>query len=500
MANGYDPPKLLPGQLDPSEVVPHVGPNGNYVIGARPGGYGSAVPTPSNGGGVPHAHVTANGVVMTPEHIRAMQQFLVNHGFKIAVDGVYGPETQTAAAAYRTHRPGAAPTWNANHGRAVKPSELSPQARVAVNTPPGNTPPAPPGKTPPRNLAGAQPTDPTSALIAALMGQGGNVGQMIDPNYYAAAAAAPDNAAVQSLLQEIALDPKQEAQNQYDISSWYGLNPKDPNYALSVLGRLGQAKAGDAGVASDAASNVSQIASALAGSIGGAANGGAGALAAAGANDAGMMGALGKANTDYADNMNPLLAAEARGQMLKDKAANSQALMDLQAQLAAARGQATADAANARGNAIGTNNSLAQQRFADKGNLLGIMAQMSAAGQKSQYTAAQIQHLMNENSPGAAYTTSYARAKGAADARAAAAGTKVDVNKTADNVMKALGLTDQTVPTASHLALAHQIGAQLRAQGLKPADPNFKKIGDALFGMFVDQHGRPLVAPPNWAI
>jgi hypothetical protein len=437
-------------------------------------------PTPNNGGGVPHAHVTANGVVMTPEHIRAMQQFLVNHGFKIAVDGVYGPETQTAAAAYRTHRPGAAPTWNANHGRAVKPSELSPQARVAVNTPPVGK-----GKNPPRSTAGVTP-DPTSALIASLFSQGGDVGQMIDPNYYAAAAAAPDNAAVQSLLQEIALDPKQEAQNQYDISSWYGLNPKDPNYALSVLGRLGQAKAGDAGVASDAASNVSQIASALAGSIGGAANGGAGALAAAGANDAGMMGALGKANTDYADNMNPLLAAEARGQMLKDKAANSQALMDLQAQLAAARGQATADAANARGNAIGTNNSLAQQRFADKGNLLGIMAQMSASGQKSALTAAQIQEML-------------ARAHHYATPTAPKTAS-VNLNNLQNQVASTLGVgTDHRLPANTNLGgVAHLVGTVLQAAKVPKTDPRYQRLAQTILASFLDSNGNPLQIPAGW--
>jgi hypothetical protein len=332
-----------------------------------------------------------------------------------------------------------------------------------------------------------------------LFSQGGDVGQMIDPNYYAAAAAAPDNAAVQSLLQEIALDPKQEAQNQYDISSWYGLNPKDPNYALSVLGRLGQAKAGDAGVASDAASNVSQIASALAGSIGGAANGGAGALAAAGANDAGMMGALGKANTDYADNMNPLLAAEARGQMLKDKAANQEALLALQQQLAEARGQAKSDAATARGNAIGTNNSLAQQRFADKGNLLGLLGQMDASGLKTEYTAAQIQHLMNEGNPASAYATSYARDRAAADVKAAVGGTGIDPTKVATAAASSIGLSSPTVPTNMHSQLAKAIGVNLRRY-LSPNDKRFKAIGDALFGMFVDEHGRPLVAPPDWTI
>jgi hypothetical protein len=431
------------------------------------------------------AHITSNGVVMTPEHIRAMQQFLVNHGFKIAVDGVYGPETQTAAAAYRTHRPGAAPTWNANHGYGVKPGELTPAAqaaRVAANAPPTPHDPSPQAHA----LAPPSAPDPTAALVAALMGQGGNVGQMIDPNYYAAAAAAPDNAAVQSLLQEIALDPKQEAQNQYDISSWYGLNPKDPNYALSVLGRLGQAKAGDAGVASDAASNVSQIASALAGSIGGAANGGAGALAAAGANDAGMMGALGKANTDYADNMNPLLAAEARGQMLKDKAANSQALMDLQAQLAAARGQATADAANARGNAIGTNNSLAQQRFADKGNLLGIMAQMSASGQKSALTAAQIQEML-------------ARAHHYATPTAPKTAS-VNLNNLQNQVASTLGVgTDHRLPANTNLGgVAHLVGTVLQAAKVPKTDPRYQRLAQTILASFLDSNGNPLQIPAGW--
>lgn len=394
MAN--NPPQQYQPWMTGSEAP--WGPNadgmgGTLLKNAPQGGTRPTQYAPDNSS-VPHGHhITANGVVMTPAHVKAMQQFLVNHGFQIAVDGVLGPETKSAAAAFRTHGGiGVAPSWNAQHGLDPSKTGLTPEARTQQTK--LNTPPSPPAKVPARVPTSAGAPDPISALLASMLGQGGNVGQMLDPNAQGTAAAAPDQSAIQSLLAQIALDPKQEAQNQYDISSWYGLNPKDPNYALSVLGRLGQARAGDAGVASDAASNVSDIASALAGSIGGSANGGAGALAAAGANDAGMMNALGKANTDYADNMNPLLAAEARGMMMKDKAANSQALMDLQAKLAAARGQSTADSAAARAAAIAANNSLDQQRFSNKGNLLDIMAQMQAAGQKGAYTQAQIQEML----------------------------------------------------------------------------------------------------------
>src|SRR5438105_3024804 len=64
---------------------------------------------------------TANlGHDMNPSQVRSMQQFLVNHGFQLTVDGVLGPLTQSAAAAFRSNHKGGE-DWNKSHGIGVHP-------------------------------------------------------------------------------------------------------------------------------------------------------------------------------------------------------------------------------------------------------------------------------------------------------------------------------------------------------------------------------------------
>jgi hypothetical protein len=428
---------------------------------------------------------------MTHMQVLAMQRFLVNHGFNIAQDGIYGPITKAAAAAFRKNHNGGE-AFNAAHGLGVHPADRSPVPRAGSGFNGGNT-----NENPGGTQSKMKP-DPTMSafnkLLASLLAGGGAVGTNFDAQSFGNAAAAPDEALASQVARQIAANPSQEAQNQFDISSWYGLDPSEPNYGLSVLGRLDQARDKDVQANTDAQANVSDIAKSLAGSIGGAANGASGSVLAAGADAAGMFGALGQEAKDYADTLNPLLVAEARGQMSREKAANSQALLGLQDQLAQARGQATADRAQGVETATDKNNGLAQQRFANQGNLLSILSQMMAVDPN--------QGFLND-------------AKSVAEISKIIAQTKKINNPTAKqpntlNLSTAYRALQQlsggsltpgsAIPTDQHVALAQNIATVLQSMGIAKSNPLYKAIGDQIFGSFVDQHGRPLVAPPSWAI
>lgn len=471
-------------------------------INTKPGPGPSKVPgVPVTSGVSEHGALQGNAARvaklpggMTREQVADMQRFLVNHGFNIAQDGVYGPLTKSAAAAFRANHKGAE-AWNAAHGLGVHPAKrgagTAPVPRAGSGAGDGTLPSDPPagGNTGGDSIMGAFNT-----LLASLLARGGQVGAGYDPKDFGNAAAAPDEATAAALASQIADNPGQEAQNQYDLSSWYGLDPTDQNYGISVLGRLATANDRNQTAATDTASNVSDIAKSLAGSIGGAANGASGSVLAAGADAAGLAKALGQTDASYAADMNPLLAAEARGQMAKEKASNALSLQGLKTQLAQARGQATADRAQGVMAAQDKNNAIDQQDFANQGNLLSTLTQLmavdpNATALKDAKSVAEIKQILARtrklNNP----TTTQP--------------TRVNLS-TAYAALKQLSggsLTPgQAIPTGQHAALAQNIATVLASMGITKSNPLYKQIGDQIFGSFVDQHGRPLVAPPNWGI
>lgn len=427
--------------------------------------------------------------VMTPSQVRAMQQFLVNHGFHLAQDGIYGAQTKSAALAFRTNHK-SADAWNSSHGIGVHAGN--------------NHPPEAPPSNNTRTLASSTPSGASNTagafgkLLKQLLGQGGNVGTNFNATALGNAAAAPDDALAATLARQATQNPKDEAQHQADISNWYGLDPKAASYKLSVLGRLAQAKAANQTAATNTSGNDASLAAQLASSIGGSANDGSSSVAAAGANAAGTAAALGTEAADYANNMNPLLAAEATGAASKEKASNAQALLDLQDKLAAAQGQATADRANGAAGAQDKNNALGQQRFANKGNLLSTLAQMAAVDPNANalndaLKVAQINRTDAQTGKILTGTTGSGHVY------------KIDVGAASGSLASHLGYPqNQTgqyvVPTNEHERLAGNIAGYLVSQGFHPGDGSFKTIGDTIFNGFVDQHGRPLVAPPSWRI
>jgi hypothetical protein len=481
----------MPGIITTPPVIKYTPPAPATVAGRNTSGASVSA--------TPQTHQTPGGVYgggsMTPTQVRSMQQFLVNRGFNVAQDGVFGKSTQSAAQAFRAdHKGGAA--WSAKNGIGVHPAS-TPHGNAGDSAAAGTGAGSGTG-TGTGTGSGTPGSDSFSQLLATLLKQGGNVGSMFDPKSFGNAAAAPSDALASTLARQAAANPAQERQNQSDISSWYGLDPKASSYKLSVLGRLGQAKTANATAATDASSNVADIAKQLASSIGGSANDGSGMVASAGADAAGTMSAVGQASTDYANAMDPLLAAEARGSMSKEHATNSTALLDLQDKLAQARGQATSDRATGVASATDKNNALGQQGFANKGNLLSILAQMQSANPDKNYLGNTLtQAKIDETN---------ARTKAIISGKTGSGHVyKIDVAKSTQGIINHLGYAvnpsgQAVVPTSDHVRLAQTIGTFLRSQGFKPGDGEFKKIGDGIFAGFVDQHGRPLQAPSGWSI
>jgi hypothetical protein len=512
MANGYNPPKLLPGQLDPSEVAPQAGPNGKYIIGARPSPHTPNAGLSATHGMGPHGATPGQPGVrggMTPTQVRAMQQFLNNHGFQVAQDGIMGPQTKSAAAAFRANHKGG-DAWSKTNGINVHPG-LSATTGMGPHHGPGYNPnPGGDGSGSGGTGSGAGTgtgTDGTDAggalqaLLQSLLGGGGNVGTGYDANSFGNAAAAPDMATAQALARQIGANPKQEAQNQADISQWYGLDPKGAGYKLSVLGRLAQAKAGDAQAATDIGGNMGDLAKSLAGSIGGAANDGSGSVLAAGQNSAGTVAALGQAQSDYESNMDPLLRAEAVGAASREKGSNSQALLDLQDKLAAARGQAQADRAGGVMGATDKNNALAQQRFANQGNLLSTLAQMQAADPNSTantLSTAKTKAQINE------INAQTAKAKAAAmhlvNGSSTPKQTKASLGDLTAQIggIAGIGADHRLPPGMSIGGVAHLVGTTLQSAGIPKSDPRYQRIAQTIMGSFLDPNGNPLNVPPGW--
>lgn len=424
-----------------------------------------------------------------------MQQFLVNHGFQVAQDGVLGAQTKAAALAFRTNHKGGA-AWSAKNGIGTHPG-IAPSGPIG---PVGGAPGAVTGAG-----AGAAPgsTDPTSTaagafqqLLNALLSKSGSVGTTMDPTSFGNAAAASDTAATAADGMQIKQNPLQEAQNQQDISSWYGLDPKASSFKLSVLGRLAQAKTGDAAAATAGSSNVASLAQALASSIGGSANDGSSTVAAAGANDAGTLAALGTANTDYENNMAPLLAAEATGAKSQEKGSNQAALLQLLQQRAADQGKAVTDRATGVASAIGANNGVDQQRFADQGNLLSTLAQVAAVDPNAApMKDAELQSIIDENNAKA-----HAIATGGSVSGRAAAPKTVNLGSVTANVTNMLGVgSDRKLPKGTSLgAVARLIGSQLQAEGIQKTDPRYQRLAQTIIGSYLLPDGSGVNVPAGW--
>jgi hypothetical protein len=148
----------------------------------------------------------AKGPVGVQNDVAAMQQFLRNRGYNIAVDGVRGPQTDAAVAAFHNHVPPAIYNKSQNNQRAAPTNNIAPAPRGGG----GRIPPAPRAKAravPPRVPGGA----PNAAL-----------NYLINPRQYAQGAANaeydPQIAETQRALDQ---SKRQGITNQQALADWF---------------------------------------------------------------------------------------------------------------------------------------------------------------------------------------------------------------------------------------------------------------------------------------
>ncbi|HEY6020761.1 MAG TPA: hypothetical protein VIY48_12960 [Candidatus Paceibacterota bacterium] len=149
--------------------------------------------------------------------VRAMQLFLNTRGYKIAVDGVRGPQTNAAVAAFHNHV--APQAFNAKHGtagpRSGGPGAHGNGAGVNVGGNAGAGVGVGTGGAQKRSGAATAPTAPAASTSDPSI-------PPIDPVAYARGAANSEfDPQINDLLQQIGLAPKQYGRNQKDITDWY---------------------------------------------------------------------------------------------------------------------------------------------------------------------------------------------------------------------------------------------------------------------------------------
>lgn len=186
--------------------------------------------------------------------------------------------------------------------------------------------------------AGAQKLDPTLASKIA--------GLQFDPQ-------------IADYNRLIKQQPIQGAQNVHDITNWY----------KQVTSAFNTAKDRASGVGQSAASGISNATQAILASMGGNANSGASGIAGAGADAAAMQSGIGEAQTNYLNDMQPLLQSEAAGAKTNETNRQSNLASDLAAKLAALKGQRGSAQASASLDISKYNNDVANQDYSNALNL-----------------------------------------------------------------------------------------------------------------------------------
>lgn len=306
---------------------------------------------------------TKTGLPNAASHISDMQQFLKNRGYNVNVDGVRGPQTNAAVAAFHNHI--SAQAFNARYGG----SKNTPSVAKFANKTGGGTG-ATDGAHP--NIPTSQGKAPVSASNSAGNTQGFNPLQLAQSE-----ANAQYDPSIADLQNQISGATAQNTANQSTLQNWYA--QMQNLLAQQLSGEQANATQGGQAYAQALGNDAQLFGGAQAPQVG-----------AAGQNNADALSAVNQSQQDYLNNMAPLLKAQAaqglsdasnaynqqnnslhsqlqaqqqaKGQTfnsdyqtaLQNQAQlqqNNQALNDAQAlfpyQLASAKSQAQADASNA---------------------------------------------------------------------------------------------------------------------------------------------------------
>lgn len=188
---------------------------------ARLGGAGLAAPTLAGAQKTkPAAATSAAGV----ESVKQVQQILRNHGYNITVDGIEGPQTESALSNYHSSS-GNAKAWNtAVEGGKGSPA-VKPSASTDYTPPAGRVAQAAGGGKPPASTKTTAPAGQTLEQLIA-----GATGNQLNPSDYtvnpgkfgAAEAAAQYNPQISAGQLGIKQATAQDKVNMADLGKWFG--------------------------------------------------------------------------------------------------------------------------------------------------------------------------------------------------------------------------------------------------------------------------------------
>lgn len=282
-----------------------------------------------------------------------LQRWLRHQGYKITVDGIWGPQT---AAAYR-----ASQTGNKYGSNNSSPRPKGDPVNRFNAGPHANKP-----KKKPK--AGNKSTKTTKA-INQMVG-GGAVGKKLGAGYAGAMAGMQFDAPINDIKVLIErLGPK-NAQAIQDVTNWYG----------QVEAANDQAGARSAQMTQRVAGEHDQAIQGLLASLGGGAVDANAALAQSGLRDSGLLRALGEIEGQYRSDMDPILEhAEASAKTLEQRR-NTEQMQNYQLELAQLLGQRGQAKAAAQLEVDKYNNELSQQWFQNKLAKLNANLGAQAAG------------------------------------------------------------------------------------------------------------------------
>jgi len=325
----------------------------------------------------------------TPAQVTQIQKFLKNQGYNIGVDGVWGPQTQSAVNNWHTTRN--SDIWNrSNHATpstgtidvkptAPKPGPASPThtappgAGSAVPTPKAPGAPKAPGGQPPSmidqlmKMLGGVPNAQGIPVSLAGMGTGGidesiipdPTKDMIDPNQTKADLAAQYAPLIQEVQNQLGVVPYDTAQHLGDIRNWFN----------QIKDSVGQASADVGNIASQGQAQMGGDAGAIAASLGGSANAGASSIANEGQNQTDVIGQIGNIEQQYLGQMGPILSGQAQAAAFNETARQQGFAHDFQNKILEIQAQKAQDTNDKLLQIAQYNHGLQQERFQ---NLMGV--------------------------------------------------------------------------------------------------------------------------------
>lgn len=277
---------------------------------------------------------------------KSLQKWLRSQGYRVTVDGKWGPQT---AAAYAKSRGG-------NTGGSKKGTAAGNPRNRFNKSPLANKP----GGRKKKGGRGGGKGGGFGAAVGGVqksLGGKGQVGQKLNADQYANALAGMQfDPQIRDLKTLIARLGPQNTQAINDIDSWFGNATQLNQQAGQRTGQIYQDVAGqqDAAIA-----NMMQA-------LGGAGNEANQALAATNLRDTGYQRALGGIEQQYHADMNPIIASAQASAKQREQRLNLQQMQDYQLQLADLMGQRGQAEAAANFEARKYNNELAQAWFQNR--------------------------------------------------------------------------------------------------------------------------------------